>query len=80
MGSEGRTDVLFSPLCFANLLDHMSFQLSAFYVDSGLSFFKGKVGSTVGSDRVTLLDDGTGRTAWGRCAMMRKVLPHAGPR
>lgn len=59
MGSEGRTDVLFSPLCFANLLDHMSFQLSAFYVDSGLSFFKGKVGSTVGSDRVTLLDDGT---------------------
>jgi PmbA protein len=58
LGKEGTYNVLFSPLCFANLLDHMSFQASAFYVDSGLSFFKDKIGQQVGSELVTLYDDG----------------------
>lgn len=58
LGEEGKYNVLFSPLCFANLLDHMSFQASAFYVDSGLSFFKDKIGTPVGSELVTLYDDG----------------------
>jgi len=58
-GSEGRFDVLLSPLCMGNLIDHISFQTSAFYVDSGLSFFKDKIGKDVASPIVNLYDDGT---------------------
>lgn len=58
-GEEGRFDVVFSPLCFANLLDDMMFQTSAFYVDSGLSCFKDRIGTQVASELVTVHDDGT---------------------
>ncbi len=58
-GEEGKYDIIFSPLCFANLLDHMMIHTSAFYIDSGLSFLKDKIGDKVASDMVTLYDDGT---------------------
>lgn len=57
-GKEGKYDVVFSPLCFSNFLDHMMFQTSAFYVDSGLSFFKDRLGTQIASPNVTLYDDG----------------------
>jgi len=64
-GTEGKYDVLLSPLCMGNLIDHIAFQTSAFYVDSGLSFFKDKIGENVANDMVNLYDDGTRKDGLG---------------
>jgi len=59
MGTEGRFDILLSPLCMGNIIDQIAFQTSAFYVDSGLSFLKDKIGQEVASPMVDLYDDAT---------------------
>jgi len=64
-GKEGRFDIILSPLCMGNLMDHISFQTSAFYVDSGLSFLKDKIGKDVASPIVNLYDDGTRKDGLG---------------
>ena len=59
-GKEGRYDILFTPLCFASLLlGGLYFSMSAFFVDVGMSFFRGKIGEKVASDKVTLVNDGS---------------------
>ncbi|MBI2549994.1 TldD/PmbA family protein [Candidatus Woesearchaeota archaeon] len=55
----GTYDVVFSPLPFANILESVGKAASIFNVESKLSCFSGKLGKKVGSDNVTLVDDGT---------------------
>jgi len=55
---QGKYDVIFSPLAFANILQHVGDAASAFSVESGLSFLKGKVTKQVAAKNVTMIDDG----------------------
>lgn len=59
IGEEGKFDIIFEPLAFANLLDVIGHQTSAFYADSGLSVFKDKLNKKVASEKVTIYDNGT---------------------
>lgn len=58
-GISGHYDILFTPLCFATLFSGGLYSLSAFFVDSGISFFGGKLGKPVASDMLSVTDDGT---------------------
>ena len=59
LGKEGRYDLVFTPLCFATMLGGGLYSISAFFVDSGISFFLDKMGEKVASDMFTLVNDGT---------------------
>ncbi len=59
LGKEGRYDIIFTPLCFATLFSSALFSLSAFFVDSGISFFWGKMGKQVASEQFSVTNDGT---------------------
>jgi PmbA protein len=59
LGKEGRFEVLFSPMTFANILERVANSCSAGLVDAGLSFLKDKVGQQVAGESVSLVDDGT---------------------
>ena len=59
IGEEGKFDVLFSPMPFANILERVASSSSAGYVDAGFSFLKDMVGKDVASPVVSLADDGT---------------------
>ncbi len=61
IGDEGKYDVLFSPLAFANFLERATGSASAGLVDAGLSFFKDKMGKKVGTEELTMVDDATNR-------------------
>ncbi len=56
-GEEGNYTVLFDPLCFGALLSEVSEALSAFLVDTGMSFFINLLGERVSTDGFTLYDD-----------------------
>ncbi|MFH1850540.1 MAG: TldD/PmbA family protein [archaeon] len=58
-GPKGKFDVVFDPLPYSNILNQVGNAASAFYVDSGLSCFKGAIGKRVASSCLTLADDGT---------------------
>jgi PmbA protein len=57
-GKPGRYRVVFGPSIFADLINRVADSASAYAVDLGLSFFKGKLGERVASDKFTLHDDG----------------------
>lgn len=59
LGKEGRYDIVFTPLCFGTLLSGAVYSISAFFVDSGISFFWGKIGKEVASKKFSLTNDGT---------------------
>ncbi len=56
---EGKYDVIFYPMAFANLISNVASSASAFYVDAGYSFLADKINKRVGSDILTIYDDGT---------------------
>ncbi len=56
-GKEGRFTVLFHPLGFGSLVSYSLHLASAFMIDSGMSFFAGKLGEKLFSDKFTLYDD-----------------------
>jgi len=56
--SPGRYSVLFHPLSFANLMNHVGDSCSVFSVESGLSFFRDKLNQQVASDNLSVYDDG----------------------
>ncbi len=58
-GEAGVYDIIFSPLPFGNILESIGKATSIFNVESKLSCFAGKLGKKVGSENVTLVDDGT---------------------
>lgn len=55
----GKYDVIFDPLSASNLLSTAGAMASAFFVDSGMSFLRGKIGKRVANKNITLIDDGT---------------------
>jgi len=57
-GEGGQYDVIFAPLAFAPLLSVAGSAASIFAVESGLSFFKNRLGKKVASSNVNLLDHG----------------------
>ena len=56
---EGKYDVIFYPMAFANLISNIADFSSAFYVDAGYSFLANKIGKKVANDILTIYDDGT---------------------
>jgi PmbA protein len=58
-GISGKFDVLFGPMSIANLLGLVGSASSVFYVESGLSFLKDKIGKQVANNIVNIIDDGT---------------------
>ena len=57
-GKEGRYNVIFSPLAFANLISNVATFYSAFYVDAGYSFLTEKIGEKVASEKISIYDSG----------------------
>lgn len=55
---DGKYDILFTPLAFANLISHFSNFSSAFAVDSGYSFMENKIGKRIASECLTIYDSG----------------------
>ena len=58
-GEAGVYEALIGPMTFAHLVEQVGVFSSAFYVDAGVSFLTGQVGSDVASRRLTILDDPT---------------------
>ncbi|MEM3123470.1 MAG: TldD/PmbA family protein, partial [Nitrososphaerota archaeon] len=58
-GEAGVYEALIGPLTFAHLVEQAGLFASAFYVDAGISFFAGQIGSEVASEKLTILDDPT---------------------
>jgi PmbA protein len=58
-GEAGKYEILFHPMAIGVLLNSMSYAFSAFNVDAGASFFIDKLCKKVGSDLVTIMDDGS---------------------
>lgn len=56
---SGKYDLMFDPLSAANLLSAVGGYSSAFFIDSGMSFLRGKIGKKVANKKVTLIDSGT---------------------
>jgi PmbA protein len=56
-GNEGKYTVLFGPAVMAEFLSRTADSASAYSLDLGLSFFAGKVGQKVASEKLTLVDD-----------------------
>lgn len=53
----GVYDTIFHHAAVANILNNIAMAASAFYVSAGFSFFKGKLGQEIASDKVTLIDN-----------------------
>ena len=58
-GSKGSYDILFGPMAISPILNVIGESASIFSVEAGLSFFGGKNGKRVGSEKITIYDDGT---------------------
>lgn len=56
---SGKYDVVFDPLSASNLLSTAGAMASAFFVESGMSFLREKIGKRVANNNVTLVDDAT---------------------
>ncbi len=55
----GIYDVVFDPLFFSNILNHVAIASSISFVESGFSFLIDKLNNKVASENVTLIDDAT---------------------
>jgi len=56
-GDEGKFRVLFGPSVMAEFLNRTADFATAYSIDLGLSFFAGKIGQKVASEKLTLIDD-----------------------
>ncbi len=64
-GPEGKFDVIFDPLAFANLLSYMSFMTSAYAAEAGFSPFVNKLGQRIANEIVTIRDVGNMPNGYG---------------
>ncbi|HLD88900.1 MAG TPA: TldD/PmbA family protein [Candidatus Nanoarchaeia archaeon] len=55
----GKYDMIFAPLPFANIIEHLGSGASIFSVESGLSCLNGKLGKKIAPEKFALTDDGT---------------------
>lgn len=58
-GRKGIYDIIFGPMAISPLLNVIGESASIFSVEAGLSFFADKEGKKVGSNKITIYDDGT---------------------
>lgn len=58
-GNKGIYDVIFSPMAISPILNVIGESSSIFSVEAGLSFLTGKQNKRVGSESITIYDDGT---------------------
>ena len=64
----GKTDIIFRNQIFANLLGiFIGPTISAEWVQKGRSPLAGKIGNTIASENVSIVDDGTLPGGWGTC-------------
>jgi len=75
IGEEGKFDVVFSPMIFANVLDHVGGACTAGSVDMGLSCLKDKVGQDIASKHFTMYDDGTDPESLGSVPFDEEGIP-----
>ena len=64
-GVQGKYDVIFEPLAASNIIEHVGSAASIFSVESGLSPLANKLGESIGSNTVNLVDDPTREGAVG---------------
>lgn len=57
-GSKGNYDVIFGPMAISPILNVIGESASIFSVESGLSFFANRIGKKIGSNKITIYDDG----------------------
>jgi len=74
-GQPGRFTALLGPMVFADLINQMGVQSSAFMVDAGQSFLTDRIGSRVASDKFTLTDDPTLKDTYGAGAFDDEGVP-----
>jgi len=72
---SGKYDVIFDPLSAANLLCVVGAYSSIFFIDSGLSFLRGKLGKKVANNKLTLFDDGTIVNGYGSASFDDEGAP-----
>jgi PmbA protein len=58
---EGKYPIIFMPLALSGILSYASISFSAFEILAGNSFLIDKIGKKVGSEKLTLIDNGTFR-------------------
>jgi len=71
----GKYDVLFDPLPFADILQHVGSSCSIFSVEAGFSFLKDKLNKQVASEEFTLFDDGTMPKGYGSVKSDEEGVP-----
>ncbi len=74
-GEPGVYDAIIGPMTFANLIEEVGRASSAYSVLIGLSCLEKKIGETVASKILTLVDDPTLSTAYGSEAFDDEGLP-----
>ncbi|MBN1157460.1 TldD/PmbA family protein [Candidatus Woesearchaeota archaeon] len=74
-GKQGKYDVLFHPMAFANLLDSFGNAASAFHVESGMSCLKDKIGKKVASSNVCIYDYGNLKNSPGTATFDAEGVP-----
>ena len=74
-GDEGKYRVLFGPSIMADFLGRVADFATAYNVDLGLSFFTGKIGQRVASEKLTLLDDRRMTGGIGSCSLDEEGYP-----
>jgi len=62
---EGVYDVIFSPTVAADLIQYVGYFSSSFYVDTGMSFLKDKVGQRVAVEGLNITDVGIAEDGFG---------------
>jgi len=53
----GKYKAVLAPMIFASLIEHIAQAASAYAVETGFSYFIGKLGKKIGSDIITIIDD-----------------------
>ncbi|MCS7145748.1 MAG: TldD/PmbA family protein [Nitrososphaerota archaeon] len=74
-GEPGVYDAILGPMTFANILEEVGRASSAYSVLTGFSFLEGRLGESVASKILTLIDDPTLLTAYGSEAFDDEGLP-----
>ena len=75
-----RATVVFDPLVTAEILGYVSMALTAEAMQRGRSFLVGRMGQEVGSDRVSLLDDGRLKRGLGSAPFDGEGVPTSATR
>ncbi|MDD1769067.1 MAG: TldD/PmbA family protein [Methanomassiliicoccales archaeon] len=74
-GEPGECQAILGPLVFADIVCQVGRSASAFNVDAGLSFFGGKIGQNVASEKLNVADDATLRGSYGAFPFDAEGLP-----